>query len=101
MPGAVIMTSLIIVRLVKGEGKKMQAFCVQSVDGLKVILTFALIDRLKKEPPTEIVSHIRSPVCLLFVRPRASPGNKLLEQVEGSFDYWYHATGSTLDIVLP
>lgn len=79
----------------------MQAFCVQSVDDLKVILAFALIDRLKKEPPTELASHIRSPVCLLFVRPRASPGDKLLEQVEVSFEYWYHATDSTLDIVLP
>ena len=78
-----------------------EAVCVISYDQFTVLLHDALRQRLQRTPPPADAKRIRSPVCLLFVRPRADKQAPLLAQAKTSFKYWHYASGSALDIALP
>jgi hypothetical protein len=72
------------------------AVCVDSLSSLNTQLRESFKERTDLGQFSEDVHSIRSPVCLLFVRPPSD-----LKEVKQTFDYWDFSSDTAIDIALP
>ena len=76
-------------------------FCLQSYEELLTLLHDRVASRLFTMKRESSVKKARTPIGLVFVRPRSDEMKTSIDQKNLSYSYWNNSSGSAIDFFFP